>query len=110
MRGDPDPSLLGFGHTQANCAPSCFKQTNIYNFGLGVVRSGSWLLQDPLLSAPQGQQPHLVLARQGQTNAKGQFVATFKDPVSATWQAVFEGNDSNGVGHLSYARRRSTSA
>jgi CubicO group peptidase (beta-lactamase class C family) len=44
------PNLLGFGHPQANCAPSCFKQTNLYNFGLGVVRSGSWLLQDPLLS------------------------------------------------------------
>ena len=35
------------------------------------------------------------------TNAKGQFSTTFKDPVSATWQAVFEGNNSNGVGHLS---------
>jgi hypothetical protein len=34
------------------------------------------------------------------TNSKGQFSATFKDPISATWQAVFEGNDSNGVGHL----------
>jgi hypothetical protein len=26
---------------------------------------------------------------------------TFKDPVSATWEAVFAGNNSNGVGHLS---------
>jgi hypothetical protein len=34
------------------------------------------------------------------TNSKGQFSMTFKDPVSATWQAVFDGNDSNGVGHL----------
>ena len=45
-----DPNLLGFGHTQSNCAPSCFKQTNVYNYGFGVVRSGSWLLQNPLLS------------------------------------------------------------
>jgi CubicO group peptidase (beta-lactamase class C family) len=45
-----DPNLLGFGNTQPNCAPICFKQINVYNFGLGVVRSGSWLLQDPLLS------------------------------------------------------------
>ena len=45
-----DPNLLGFGHAQPGCAPSCFKQVNVYNFGLGVVRSGSWLLQDPLLS------------------------------------------------------------
>jgi hypothetical protein len=45
-----DPNLLGFGHVQANCAPSCFKQIPAYNFGLGVVRAGSWILQDPLLS------------------------------------------------------------
>ena len=34
------------------------------------------------------------------TNGKGQFSATFKDPVSATWDAYFDGNNSNGVGHL----------
>jgi hypothetical protein len=35
------------------------------------------------------------------TNRAGQFSATFTDPASATWDAVFEGNNSNGVGHLS---------
>ncbi len=54
-----DPDLLGFGHTQPNCAGSCFKQTNIYNFGLGVVRSGSWLLQDPLLSGVGSTEAYL---------------------------------------------------
>ena len=54
-----DPNLLGFGHTQSSCAPSCFKQTNIYNFGLGVVRSGSWLLQDPLLSGEGSTEAYL---------------------------------------------------
>jgi CubicO group peptidase (beta-lactamase class C family) len=44
------PNLLGFGHPQDNCKPSCFTQIPIYNYGLGVVRSGSWLLQNPLLS------------------------------------------------------------
>ncbi len=43
------PNLLGFGKKQDNCAPSCATQTNVYNYGLGVVRSGSWLLQNPLL-------------------------------------------------------------
>src|SRR5262249_49875511 len=43
------PNLLGFGKKQDNCAPSCGTQTNFYNYGLGVVRSGSWLLQNPLL-------------------------------------------------------------
>jgi hypothetical protein len=36
-----DPDLLGFGRAQPGCAPSCFKQTNIYNFGLGVRRRGT---------------------------------------------------------------------
>jgi CubicO group peptidase (beta-lactamase class C family) len=54
-----DPNLLGFGHPQPNCAASCFKQTNLYNFGLGVVRSGSWLLQDPLLSGVGSTEAYL---------------------------------------------------
>ncbi len=44
------PNLLGFGEPQENCAPSCFTQTEFYNFGLGVIRQGDWLLQTPLLS------------------------------------------------------------
>jgi CubicO group peptidase (beta-lactamase class C family) len=44
------PNLLGFGHVQDTCKPSCFTQIPAYNYGLGVVRSGSWLLQNPLLS------------------------------------------------------------
>ena len=53
------PNLLGFGHKQANCVPSCFTQVNAYNFGLGVVRSGSWLLQDPLLSGEGSTEAYL---------------------------------------------------
>ena len=44
-RAQTGPDLLGFGHPQAGCA--CIKQTNSYNFGLGIVRSGSWLLETP---------------------------------------------------------------
>jgi CubicO group peptidase (beta-lactamase class C family) len=51
------PNLLGFGHAQPNCA--CGKQTNLYNFGLGVVRSGSWLLQNPLLSGEGSTEAYL---------------------------------------------------
>lgn len=43
------PNLLGFGRREPSCAPTCFTQVNGYNFGLGVVRSGSWILQNPLL-------------------------------------------------------------
>jgi CubicO group peptidase (beta-lactamase class C family) len=45
-----DPNLLGFGKKETACEPSCFTQFEGYNYGLGVVRSGSWVLQNPLLS------------------------------------------------------------
>ena len=41
------PNLLGFGHPQEGC--SCGTMTVRYNYGLGIARSGSWLLQNPLL-------------------------------------------------------------
>ncbi len=43
------PNLLGFGKAQPNCVPECFTQVRGYNYGLGIVRSGKWLLQNPLL-------------------------------------------------------------
>ena len=59
------PHLVGFGKKQDNCAPSCGTQTNFYNYGLGVVRSGSWLLQNPLLggyAAIEGYLPSKKIA------------------------------------------------
>jgi CubicO group peptidase (beta-lactamase class C family) len=54
-----DSKLLGFGHPQRNCVPSCFKQIPAYNFGLGVVKAGSWILQDPLLSGWSSTEAYL---------------------------------------------------
>lgn len=48
-RAMTEPRLLGFGRSQDNCVPSCFPQSRRYSYGLGVVRSGQWLLQNPLL-------------------------------------------------------------
>jgi CubicO group peptidase (beta-lactamase class C family) len=61
------PHLLGFGHRDRRCAPACFTQVVGYNFGLGVVRSGSWILQNPKLdgiSAAEAYLPsqHLAIA------------------------------------------------
>jgi CubicO group peptidase (beta-lactamase class C family) len=53
------PNLLGFGKKQNNCAPSCFTQVNGYNYGLGVVRSGSWLMQNPLLDGYSATEAYL---------------------------------------------------
>lgn len=41
------PDLLGFGAPLEGC-PNCHTLTETYNYGLGVVRSGDWLLQNPL--------------------------------------------------------------
>jgi CubicO group peptidase (beta-lactamase class C family) len=54
-----DPNLLGFGHADPVCAPSCFTQIDAYNFGLGVVRAGSWILQDPQLTAFSATEAYL---------------------------------------------------
>jgi CubicO group peptidase (beta-lactamase class C family) len=53
------PHLLGFGKKQDNCAPSCGTQTNFYNYGLGIVRSGSWLLQNPMLGGYSATEAYL---------------------------------------------------
>jgi CubicO group peptidase (beta-lactamase class C family) len=53
------PHLLGFGKKQDNCAPSCGPQTNVYNYGLGIVRSGSWILQNPLLGGTAAIEAYL---------------------------------------------------
>jgi len=38
---------LGFGHPQSKCE-RCITLNRIYGYGLGVVRNGSWILQNPL--------------------------------------------------------------
>src|SRR5438876_5574755 len=53
------PHLLGFGKKQDNCSPSCGTQTNVYNYGLGIVRSGSWLLQNPMLGGYSATEAYL---------------------------------------------------
>ena len=45
-----DHNLLGFGHSDPACTPECFTQTDAYNFGIGVVLSGDWIKQNPVLT------------------------------------------------------------
>jgi CubicO group peptidase (beta-lactamase class C family) len=44
------PHLVGFGSADPSCAPACRALTEELNFGLGIVRNGSWLLQTPSLA------------------------------------------------------------
>jgi CubicO group peptidase (beta-lactamase class C family) len=43
------PDLLGFGTPLAGC-PNCHTLSEQYTYGLGIVLSGSWLLQNPLFA------------------------------------------------------------
>lgn len=43
------PKLLGFGAKLKGC-PNCHTLDIHYNYGLGVVRSGDWLMQNPLFA------------------------------------------------------------
>lgn len=52
------PHLLGFGQSLPGCG-ACFTQSNGYNYGLGIVRSGSWLLQNPLLGGEGAVEAYL---------------------------------------------------
>jgi CubicO group peptidase (beta-lactamase class C family) len=58
-RAMTDSNLLGFGQKQQNCLPSCFTQVVGYNYGLGVVRSGPWILQNPLLGGYSATEAYL---------------------------------------------------
>ncbi len=43
-----DPHI-GFGHPQPGCE-RCTKLTRLYGYGLGAVRNGGWVLQNPLFA------------------------------------------------------------
>ena len=58
------PTLRGFGKPVAGC-PTCATQTDRYTYGLGVILSGAWLLQNPLFygyAAVEGYLPPKKLA------------------------------------------------
>jgi CubicO group peptidase (beta-lactamase class C family) len=52
------PNLFGFGARLAGCN-TCHTLDNVYNYGLGVVRSGNWLLQNLLLNGYGGTMAYL---------------------------------------------------
>ena len=43
------PDLIGFGTPLEGC-PACHTLDEAYAYGLGVVLSGPWILQNPLLA------------------------------------------------------------
>lgn len=53
-----DPGLLGFGSPLAGC-PNCHTLDEQYNYGLGIVLRGDWLLQNPLFAGTGGTEGYL---------------------------------------------------
>lgn len=52
------PNLVGFGAPLAGCR-TCHTMAESYNYGLGIWRSGNWLLQNPLFYGYAGAVGHL---------------------------------------------------
>ena len=57
-RAQVAPDLLGFGAPLAGC-PTCRTLGESLNYGLGVVLSGSWILQNPLFGGYGGVEAYL---------------------------------------------------
>jgi CubicO group peptidase (beta-lactamase class C family) len=51
-------ALRGKTHTQPGC-PTCFDQSEGYTYGLGIVISGDWLLQNPLFAGYSAVEAYL---------------------------------------------------
>lgn len=54
--------LRGKTHTQPDC-PTCFEQTDGYTYGLGIVISGHWLLQNPMFGGYAAVEAYLPSQR-----------------------------------------------
>ncbi|OBK22591.1 D-alanyl-D-alanine carboxypeptidase [Mycobacterium asiaticum] len=50
--------LRGKTRTQPDC-PTCFEQSDGYTYGLGIVISGKWLMQNPLFSGEAAVEAYL---------------------------------------------------
>ena len=53
-----DPNLLGFGR-RSQLRTVVLQADPAYNFGLGVVRAGSWMLQNPLVGGYSATEAYL---------------------------------------------------
>jgi hypothetical protein len=54
--------LRGKTRAQPGC-PTCFEQSDGYTYGLGIVSSGKWLMQNPLFSGEAAVEAYLPSQR-----------------------------------------------
>jgi len=57
-QGQIAPDLLGFGSPLKGC-PNCHTLDGTYNYGLGVVLAGDWIVQNPLFAGYGGVMAYL---------------------------------------------------
>ena len=77
-----DPRLRGFGKPLEGCT-TCATMSDFYTYGIGIVISGSWLVQNPLFSGEAGVMAYLPSKRiaiavavtfdEGAFNSKGEY-------------------------------------
>jgi CubicO group peptidase (beta-lactamase class C family) len=53
---------IGFGHPQSGCE-RCTTLSRVYGYGLGVVRNGDWILQNPLFGGYAALESYLPAKR-----------------------------------------------
>ncbi len=86
-----NPELLGFGTPIAGCA-GCRTMTEVYNYGLGVVLHGQWILQNPLFSGYAAigayYPPAKLAVAVATTFGEGSFDE--QGAYTSGWQAIFE--------------------
>jgi len=79
-----EPKLIGFGHSDPVCTPECFTQTDVYNFGIGVVLTGNWIKQNPVLSGYAAVEAYLPSKKIAIAVANTFSEAYYSDPNAAS--------------------------
>ena len=89
-----DPGLLGFGEPLPGCS-GCRTLNPFYNYGLGVVLNGPWLLQNPLFGGYAAVEAYLPSKRiaiaVATTFAEGSFDAKGNYQSSGAALALYSG-------------------
>jgi CubicO group peptidase (beta-lactamase class C family) len=85
------PDMLGFGTPIAGCA-GCRTMNEDYNYGLGVVLHGKWILQNPLFSGYAAIGAYYPPAKLAVAVATTFGEGSFDEQGNYTsgWQAIFE--------------------
>ena len=89
-----DSKLIGFGEKLPVCEPSCFTQIEPYNYGLGVVRTGEWMVQNPQLSGYSAAEAYLpaekIAIAVAVTYAPGAFdeTGTYDNSADRVWRLI----------------------